>query len=107
MRTYRYQPIPLTQADAAGIREIDGFSPVDLSQEAADALANGLEVQAVRIYIFEDDKPTPFAANALYLPSEGRLGIEWGANASWVDVDNLESGIDMWLNEPDEWEARS
>jgi len=46
-------------------------------------------------------------AVALYLPSEGRLGIAWGADADWADVDDLESGIEMWVNDPDEWEARN
>ncbi len=38
---------------------------------------------------------------------DGRLGIAWGADAAWADVDDVESGIEMWLNNPDEWEKRN
>jgi hypothetical protein len=36
----------------------------------------------------------------------GRLGIAWGADATWADgVESLETGVEMWLNNPEEWEA--
>ena len=57
------------------------------------------------ILIFENDKPLAERAQALYLPQEGRLGIAWGADATWADVRDLESGIEMWLNDGDAWEA--
>lgn len=44
-------------------------------------------------------------AEALYLPDECRLGIAWGADATWATVDDVESGIEMWLNDPEAWEA--
>lgn len=46
-------------------------------------------------------------AEALYYPGAGRLGIAWGADATWADVDDLESGIEMWLNDNEAWEQRN
>ena len=49
-------------------------------------------------------------AEALYSPEDARLGIAWGAEADWGDVDDaLDIGpaIDDWLNDRDAWEARS
>lgn len=40
------------------------------------------------------------AAQALYLPGPGRMGIAgiaWDADATWLDVAGVEQGIDMWL----------
>lgn len=96
MRTYRYEAIPTTQLSATDLRHI-----------AAECDADRVVTEAYAVYVFEDDKPMPNSANALYLPGEGRLGIAWGADASWADVDDLESGIEMWLNDPDEWESRN
>lgn len=46
-------------------------------------------------------------ADAIYLPDQGRMGIAWGSDATWADVDSIESGIDMWLNDPEEWNKRN
>jgi hypothetical protein len=49
-------------------------------------------------------------AEALYSPDDGRLGIAWGADADWGDVnDALDIGpaIDDWLNDLEAWEARN
>jgi hypothetical protein len=109
MRTYRYDDIPLTQTDAAGIREIDGIGAVDLSEEAAAVLVAGGEAKAYSIVIFEDDKSLAEGAEAVYIPAEGRLGIAWGSYADWASVDDigLEAGIEMWLNDYETFEARN
>ena len=85
---------------------------IDLRQEAARAAQEEgiplIDQQVYRVTIF-DESGTPFAekAEALYLPQIGRLGIAWGAPATWADVESLDDGIDMWLNRPDEWEQRN
>lgn len=106
--TFRYDTLSITQTDAAGIREIDGLSAVDLSQEIANAIANGDAAEAYTITIFEDDIPKPFSATAVCIISENRVGIEWGAGAQWMDsTGDIEKDIDMWLNDPDQFESRN
>lgn len=84
------------------------LTAIDLAKEGAQALVNAsADVQAYRIYIYDDDKPAAEHAEAVYLPDIKRLGIAWGADATWADVDGLESGIEIWLNDDDEWEARN
>jgi len=46
-------------------------------------------------------------AEGLYDPEWKRMGISWGADATWADVDGLEEGIEMWLNDGEEWERRN
>jgi len=78
------------------------LTATDLLKEAQ--AANKPHAYAVRIF-GEDGKQAAETAEALYLPSEGRLGIAWGADATWADVKDVESGIEMWLNDGDAWEA--
>ena len=63
---------------------------------------------AYRITIYDAVGMNPEAesAQALYYPSIGRLGIAWGADATWADVESVETGIEAWLNDPEAWEAR-
>ena len=62
---------------------------------------------AYRIAIYDAMGMNPEAesAQALHYPSIGRLGIAWGADATWADVESLEAGIEAWLNDPEAWEA--
>ena len=76
--------------------------------------------QAFRVWIGDEAVP----AQALYVEfldsgqatGGGRLGIAWGADATWGDVhgtwgDNgmadIERAIDEWLNNAEAWEARN
>jgi hypothetical protein len=72
----------------------------------SEAAPVGRHAEAYQITIWgEDGTPDPDLAEALYLPAERRLGIAWEGPASWARVADLESGIAMWLNDPDAWEA--
>lgn len=90
-RTYRYETISVADL------------PPDLNAEAID----GQATEAVEITIYDETGTVAEAevAQALYLPEIGRMGISWGADATWANVDDLESGIEMWLNDGEEWEA--
>lgn len=64
------------------------------------------DAKAYRITIYDDQGMNPEAetAEALYSPEDGRLGIAWGASATWADVESVEDGIEEWLNDPEgEW----
>ena len=79
---------------------------------ASDLLAEAEEVtdgQAYRITIYDYKGMNPEAATAevLFCPEDARLGIAWGADATWADAASIESGIEMWLNDPEEWEAKN
>lgn len=93
MKTYTYTPLA-----------IDDLTSTDLRQEAAEYRADAAQAATITIYR-ADGRPEAERAEALYLPDEGRLGIAWGADATWADVTDLESGIEMWLNDGDVWEA--
>lgn len=69
----------------------------------AEATANP-SAAAYRITIYKENGigTELEAAEALY--SNGRLGIAWGADATWADVKDVESGIEMWLNNGEAWE---
>jgi hypothetical protein len=70
----------------------------DLKQEA---MRSGT---AYRITIREKGLGTNMQLAEAVL-KHGRLGIAWGADATWADVSSLESGIEMWLNDGEAWEA--
>ena len=90
-KTFTYMPI-----------RIDQLSAIDLQQAAGED--PHAEAYSITIYD-ESGNPHAEAAQALYSPADGRLGIAWGADATWADVDGVERGIDMWLNDPDAWDA--
>lgn len=82
---------------------VDELSASDLRREAA-GYDKG-DAQAVSLTIYEDGTPLAEFGQALYFPYEDRLGIAWGADATWADVIDVESGIEMWLNDGEAWEA--
>lgn len=88
-RTFSYEDIDIEDLTATDLREI--------------AVNSQAECNAFSIRI----PGAPEAAQALYFPVEHRLGIAWGADATWADVDDIESGIDMWINDPEEWNSRN
>jgi hypothetical protein len=45
-------------------------------------------------------------AEALYFPKIGRMGIAWGDHVTWAKVEDAASGIEMWLNNENEWNSR-
>ena len=93
MRTFRYQDLPLEE-----------LSATDLRQE----YANDPTGKLYRIYIYKDDQPEAETASALYYPQAGRIGIAWGDAADWMDsTGDIERDIDIWLNDPDEFETRN
>ncbi len=75
------------------------LSSTDLRDEAAILS----DCAAFRITIYDADGITPAAEKAEALYSDNRLGIAWGADATWADVEDIESGIEMWLNDADAW----
>ena len=79
------------------------FKHSDLMEEWEQSDRSG-KCYIITVYR-EDGTVYHEAAEALYLPNEGRLGIAWGSDATWADVTGVESGIEMWLNDPDAWEA--
>lgn len=87
-KKFTYEDIDIEQLTATDLREE--------AQESRDA-------QAYRITIIGHAEK----ADALYDPSSRRLGIAWGADATWADVDDVESGINMWLNDGEEWSRRN
>ena len=92
-RTFTYTPIAL-----------DDLTATDLQQEAAGYSIGNAQAATITIYK-NNGMSEAERAEALYLPDEGRLGIAWGADATWADVSDFESGIDMWLNNGDAWGA--
>lgn len=88
MKTFRYEQIAT-----------DKLTATDLQEEVTPAAT------AYRITVYDSTgtRAYPETAEALY--ADGRLGIAWGADATWADVKDVESGIEMWLNDGEAWEA--
>lgn len=59
----------------------------------------------VRIVV--TDAAGSFVVLGLWVPDQHRLGMGIGDQYSWATVTDLESGIAMWLNYPDEWNANA
>ena len=91
-RNYHYEEI-----------NVDDLGATDLREEAQ----NVANAQAFRITIYRNERhehPEVERAEALYLPEVGRMGIAWGSDATWADVEGVESGIEIWLNDDETWE---
>lgn len=80
----------------------DALSATDLRAESESN--PGAAAYRVTIYDATGTKAQAETAEALYVATEGRMGIAWGADATWADVSDVESGIEMWLNDGDAWE---
>lgn len=76
---------------------------LDLRDEVA-ALSN---YAAGQFCIVEDDRCHNTVAEYLFDIDSMRLGIAWGGDATWADACDLSSGVAMWLNYPELWEARN
>ena len=92
IRSYGNDPVRSTDLQAEALRIWDQQDPA------------GLNMDAGVIEVFDGDRAYPETADYLYCPEVQRLGIAWGADATWADVPNLDSGILMWLNDPDAWQ---
>jgi hypothetical protein len=91
MKTYTYRDIVPDTLAATDLRAEAEANPAAAAYRITIYDATGTRAQAE-------------TAEALYLPSNGRLGIAWGADATWADVKDVDSGIEMWLNDGAAWE---
>ena len=82
---------------------VDDLTATDLREEAATTRRMGMVIQAYRI----DIAGSAERAEALEIGKAGRYGISWGADATWGDASGVNEAIELWANDPDEWEARS
>jgi hypothetical protein len=79
-----------------------GISALDLQESIEELTKEGHAVTVGTI-----DRGHAERACFVYCAAIGRIGIAWGSFADWADVDDLESGIEMWVNDPEEFEARN
>ena len=87
MKTFRYDHI-----------SVQDLSATDLHSE----IVSGAKAYRITIYDATGTRAQTETAEALY--ANGRLGIAWAADATWADVTDVESGIEMWLNDGEAWE---
>ena len=71
------------------------LAATDLRHERDAARQRGEAAQIARIYV----PGSAEAAEVLYLPDSGRIGIAWGSDADWADAEGLEEGILRWQTE--------
>jgi hypothetical protein len=93
-RTFRYEAVGIEQTSS------------DLREEALHMK----NPQTFLVTIFSDEsyeRAFVERADVLYDPESKRMGIAWGTDATWADVDGLESGIEMYLNDGEEWDQRN
>lgn len=88
----------------------------DLAEEVVTLEADNAPYSVYRITIYDErgENPDAEAAHAVrthdggYIGTDGRVGIGWGAEAQWMDsTGDIEKDIDMWLNDPDQFESRN
>lgn len=96
-------------ANTYGDEDFSPLSAIDLRQEAAEIVARGETVESGQIILYDEAgyQQGGEKGEYLYSPADARLGIAWGTDATWADVGGLKQGIEMYINDPDEWEARS
>ncbi len=104
-RTYRYEEItprfPITESSTP--EDVKAAYSLH-SSDLAETIAPFDSVAVYRVNITGEAEH----ADAVYLPQTGRVGIAWGAPASWADsTGDIEADINTWLNAPDAWEARN
>jgi hypothetical protein len=85
------------------------LSAIDLREEMYAEIEWGGEVETARI-VWVDEETGQLLTNnetaeALYIPSTGRIGIAWGAGADWADAEDLAEGIRMYCEDPDRFES--
>jgi hypothetical protein len=68
----------------------------------AEDLTGGVFYEAT-VYDYLN-RPKAEKLQIAYFPETQRLGIAWGGDASWADVENLPRGIEMFLNDAEAWE---
>jgi hypothetical protein len=75
-------------------------------QKEAKALP---DAQAYLVHLIKQDGYHQKAEGpeALYSHALGRMGIAWGADATWADVEDVEDGISLYLNDGETWNARN
>ncbi len=91
-RQFTYTEIKLNQLRHSDLRAEAGRWSEDTASAYSIGIfkKNGIDTEAE-------------GAEALYV--DGRMGIAWGADATWADVKDVESGIEMWLNDGEAWTA--
>ena len=97
----RYRVREIASETRTYSRTEDSISALDL---IAERDAHHGTTRTGRIQVFIDGCPAPEQADYLYVPDAGRLGIAWGADATWADTPDLDAGIRTWLTDPDAWE---
>jgi len=113
MTEWRYDPISAQclEAYTENPELLDYLiSATDLCQEYVDIMAAGDgPVEVAWMSTLDDsgfEAPGPGAV-ALFVPSLGRIGIASGADAQWADCASLEEGIEMYINDPEEFVHRN
>jgi hypothetical protein len=77
--------------------EIEGseLTATDLKNEWEIASSQDIFTVTAKVQI--DDKPE--AAQVLFIPSIGRAGVAWGADAQWTDALTLEEAISRFIED--------
>lgn len=90
-----------------------GLSAIDLRAEFALASTASDRVQAYRARAAKPDgTPEAQALDVLHVPGSGRIGIAWGSDAQWADINDngtetVETLVEMYLSDPSSFAARS
>ena len=84
------------------IHSATSLSASDLRTEQAK---NGGDADTVTVYGEDECAQSANSIEVLYNAKEGRMGVCAGGDSTWADVTSLEGGVEMWLNDPEAWEA--
>ncbi|MDE1904936.1 MAG: hypothetical protein KGH75_00615 [Rhodospirillales bacterium] len=95
-------PLPIVATTAYHLEVIGAsdLTATDLASEIA-RMADPTGVECYRLWIGDSAQP----AQVVYSPPDQRIGIAWGADATWADAIDAESGAAMYVNDPDAFAA--
>lgn len=90
---------------------------IEVDELSASSLREAAETQpdsrAYRAAVYdEDDNQAAESIQAVMLRTERRVGIAWGADAEWGDLetltdDEVATAIEEYLNDEDAWAGRN
>lgn len=102
-RMYRQETKIMTKVASEIITtdDLDKISPIDQCTEARKTTEPW---QHGEWFAYEDDQ-WQHKGHYLWLPEAGRVGICTNGDSQWADADNVQHGLDMYVNDPDAYEA--
>ena len=83
------------------------FDEQENTSEVAEELRNAADAQPFVVRFYGDDGfQISRSAEGVFFPSEGSMVVWEGGDPTWAyQIESVEGGVEMYVNDPDAWEA--